>query len=157
MPGVISTAGSSFIPPFNWTLPVRLRNPENDEEIVFDGLIMGKGMTELLSIEIIEGEPFGEFNESKHEFIFNESAALMYKLKAGEMFNGFSLKELLKILQHIICTIVLSQWLSFNNTPDKMRLLAVKTSGETDDQIKASTFQIIQRNITRQDCIYLYT
>ena len=42
-------------------------------------------MTELLNIELIEGDYFGEYNESQRRFIFNESAALMYNLKAGEM------------------------------------------------------------------------
>jgi len=156
MPGVISTAGSSFIPPFNWTLPVRLRNPENDEEIVFDGLIMGKGMTELLSIEIIEGEPFGEFNESKHEFIFNESAALMYKLKAGEMFNGFFIKGIVKDFTAHNMHKCINPMVIMQQRPNKMRLFAIKTSGETDEQLKAGISKLF-KEISPDKIVSIYT
>ena len=156
MPGVISTAGSSFIPPFNWTLPVRLRNPENNETITFDGLIMGKGMTELLSIEIIEGEPFGEFNESKHEFIFNESAALMYKLKAGEMFNGFFIKGIVKDFTAHNMHESINPMVIMQQRPNKMRLFAIKTSGETDEQLKAGISKLF-KEISPDKIVSIYT
>ena len=156
MPGVISTAGSSFIPPFNWTLPVRLRNPENNETITFDGLIMGKGMTELLSIEIIEGEPFGEFNESKHEFIFNESAALMYKLKAGEMFNGFFIKGIVKDFTAHNMHESINPMVIMQQRPNKMRLFAIKTSGETDEKIKAGISKLF-KEISPDKIVSIYT
>ena len=157
MPGVISTAGSSFIPPFNWTLPIRLSNPENGEEIVFDGLIMGKGMTELLSIEIIEGDHFGEFNGAQHEFIFNESAALMYNLKAGEFFNGsFLIKGIVKDFTAHNMHNSIEPMVIIQQHPDKMRLLAVKTSGETDDQIKASISKLF-KEISPDKIVSIYT
>jgi len=144
LPGVISTAGSSFIPPYNWTLPIRLRNPENNEEIVFDGLIMGKGMAELLNIELIEGDYFGEYNENQHQFIFNESAALMYHLKAGEIFNGFHIQGIVKDFTAHTMHSLINPMVIIQQHPDKMSLFAIKTTGETDEKIKASITQLFK-------------
>ncbi|MBE9467772.1 MAG: ABC transporter permease [Bacteroidetes bacterium] len=157
MPGVLSTAGSSFIPPFNWTLPIRLINPENGEEIVFDGLIMGKGMTELLGIEIIEGDHFGEFNGDKHEFIFNESAALMYNLKAGELFNGvFIIKGIVKDFTAHNMHNSIEPMVIIQQHPDKMSLFAVKTTGKTDEQIKANITKLF-KEISPDQIVSIYT
>lgn len=144
MPGVISTAGSSFIPPFNWTLPIRLQDPETNETIVFDGLIMGKGMTELLNIEMIEGNHFGEYNENQHEFIFNESAALKYNLKAGETFNGFHIQGIVKDFTAHTMHSLIKPMVIIQQHPDKMSLFAIKTTGETDDEIKASITKLFK-------------
>lgn len=144
MPGVISTAGSSFIPPFNWTLPIRLQDPETNETIVFDGLIMGKGMTELLNIEMIEGNHFGEYNENQHEFIFNESAALEYNLKAGEVFNGFFIQGIVKDFTAHSMHNTINPMVIIQQHPDKMGLFAIKTTGETDDKIKASITELFK-------------
>lgn len=144
LPGVISTAGSSFIPPFNWTLPIRLRNPDNNESIVFDGLIMGKGMTELLNIEMIEGDHFGEYNENQHEFIFNESAALEYNLKVGETFNGFFIQGIVKDFTAHSMHEIINPMVIIQQHPDKMSLFAIKTTGETDDEIKASITKLFK-------------
>ena len=156
MPGVISTAGSSFIPPFNWTLPISLRNPENNETITFDGLIMGKGMTELLNIKIIEGDHFGEFNGSKRGVIFNESAALMYNLKAGEYFNGFFIQGIAKdftahTLHNLIKPMVIIQ-----QHPKQMSLFAIKTSGETNEQIKAGISKLF-KEISPDKIVSIFT
>lgn len=144
MPGVISTAGSSFIPPFNWTLPIRLQDPETNETIVFDGLIMGKGMTELLNIEMIEGNHFGEYNENQHEFIFNESAALEYNLKAGEVFNGFFIQGIVKDFTAHSMHNTINPMVIIQQHPDKMGLFAIKITGETDDKIKASITELFK-------------
>lgn len=144
IPGVISTAGSSFIPPFNWTLPIRLQNPENNESIVFDGLIMGKGMTELLNIELIEGDHFGEYNENQRRFIFNESAALEYNLKAGESFNGFHIQGIVKDFTAHTMHKLINPMVIIQQHPDKMGLFAIKTTGETDDKIKASITKLFK-------------
>ncbi|PIY34545.1 MAG: hypothetical protein COZ08_01320, partial [Bacteroidetes bacterium CG_4_10_14_3_um_filter_42_6] len=144
LPGVISTAGSSFIPPYNWTLPIRLRNPENNEEIVFDGLIMGKGMAELLNIELIEGDFFGEYNENQRRFIFNESAAIMYHLKAGEIFNGFHIQGIVKDFTAHTMHSLIKPMVIIQQHPEKMSLFAIKTTGETDEKIKASITQLFK-------------
>jgi len=144
MPAVISTAGSSFIPPFNWTLPIRLSNPENNETIVFDGLIMGKGMTELLNIEIIEGDHFGEFNEGQTEVVFNESAALMYNLKAGEYFNGFFIRGIVKDFTAHSSRNLIKPMVIIQQHPTKMSLFAIKTTGETDDQLEAGITKLFK-------------
>lgn len=156
MPGVISTAGSSFIPPFNWTLPIRLRNPENNENIVFDGLIMGKGMTELLNIELIEGDYFGDYNENQRRFIFNESAAIKYNLKAGESFNGFHIQGIVKdFTVHTMHTLI-KPMVIIQQHPEKMSLFAIKTSGETDDEIKANITKLF-KEISPDKMVSIYT
>jgi putative ABC transport system permease protein len=156
LPGVIRTAGSSFIPPYNWTLPVRLRNPENNEEIVFDGLIMGKGMAELLGIELIEGDYFGEYNENQHQFIFNESAALMYHLKAGELFNGFHIRGIVKDFTAHTMHSSIKPMVIIQQHPDKMSLFAIKTTGKTDEEIKASISKLFEE-ISPDKMVSIYT
>jgi len=144
MPGVISTAGSSFIPPFNWTLPIRLQDPKTNESIVFDGLIMGKGMTELLNIELIEGDYFGEYTDNPRKFIFNESAAIMYDLKVGETFNGFFIQGIVKDFTAHSMHKIINPMVIIQQHPDKMGLFAIKTTGETDDNIKASITKLFK-------------
>ena len=156
LPGVIRTAGSSFIPPYNWTLPIRLRNPENNEEIVFDGLIMGKGMTELLNIELIEGDYFGEYNENQRQFIFNESAALMYHLKAGELFNGFHIQGIVKDFSAHTMHSPIKPMVIIQQHPEKMSLFAIKTTGKTDEEIKASINKLF-KEISPDKMVSIYT
>lgn len=156
LPGVISTAGSSFIPPFNWTLPIRLKNPENNETIVFDGLIMGKGMTELLNIELIEGDHFGEFNENQARFIFNESAALKYNLKAGEVFNGFHIQGIVKDFTAHTMHSPIKPMVIIQQHPQKMSLFAIKTTGETDDEIEASITKLF-KEISPDKTVSIFT
>lgn len=144
MPGVISAAGSSFIPPFNWTLPIRLLNPESNESISLDGLIMGKGMTELLGIEIIDGAHFVEYNGDETKVIFNESAASMYNLKAGEYFSGFYIQGIAKDFTAHSMYQSINPMLIIQQHPDKMRLFAVKTRGENDVQLKADISKLFK-------------
>ena len=66
IPGVINTAGGSFIPPFGNFLPINLATAEG-EKVRFDGLIMGEGMTELLGIEVIDGSSFGPYKAGTFE------------------------------------------------------------------------------------------
>lgn len=156
LPGVIRTAGSSFIPPYNWTLPVRLKNPENNESIVFDGLIMGKGMMELLNIELLEGDFFGEYNENQHQFIFNESAALMYHLKAGELFNGFHIQGIVKDFTAHTMHSLIKPMVIIQQHPEKMSLFAIKTTGETDEEIVASITQLF-KEISPDKMVSIFT
>jgi putative ABC transport system permease protein len=154
LPGVISIAGSSFIPPFNWTLPVRLDN--EGETVVFDGLIMGKGMTEMLDLEIIEGDHFGEFNEAEAGFIYNESAALKYNLKAGELFNGIKIRGIVKDFTAHSMHNPISPMVIIQQHPDKMGLFAVKTTGDNDAAIKDELSQLFQ-TISPDKSVNIYT
>lgn len=144
LPGVLASAGSSFIPPFNWFLPVSLKT--ENEKVQFDGLIMGKGMIELLGIPFVEGEDFSEFQENRNDMIFNESAALKYNLKAGEMFNGsFLIKGIVKdfnghSLHRLIQPMVIMQ-----QHPQKMSLFAIKTNGVNDKEITKTIHKLFQR------------
>ncbi|MCF8380071.1 MAG: ABC transporter permease [Bacteroidales bacterium] len=156
IPGVTGTAGSSFIPPFNWTLPIRLLNPENNETIVFDGLIMGKGMMELLNIELLDGDYFGEFGEGQAGFIFNESAASEYNLKVGEIFNGFYILGIVKDFTAHSMHKLINPMVIIQQHPDKMSLFAIKTTGETDEEIKAGISKLF-KEISPDKMVSIYT
>jgi len=156
MPGVIRTAGSSFIPPFNWTLPIRLRNPENNESIVFDGLIMGKGMTELLNIEMIDGDHFREYGKNQGSVIFNESAALKYNLKVGELFNGFFIQGIVKDFTAHSMHNTINPMVIIQQHPEKMSLFAIKTTGETDEEIVASITSLF-KEISPDKTVSIFT
>ncbi|HPF52640.1 MAG TPA: ABC transporter permease [Draconibacterium sp.] len=134
-PNVIMTAGSSFIPPFNNFLPIKLQT--GDESIRFDGLIMGQGMIELLGMEIIDGESFGEYDpENRVNFVLNESAALKYNIKAGDQLNGANIRGIVKDFSaHSIHSLIQPMAILQQN-PEKMRLLAIKTNGLNDNAIK---------------------
>ena len=144
LPGVLQTAGSSFIPPFNGNLPVNLQN-QGGSKINFDGLIMGQGMIELLGMELLEGETFGDFQEVKINVIFNESAALEYKLKAGEFFHGFFVKGIVKDFTAHSLHKLIQPMAIIQQHPKKMRLFAIKTDGKNDDDIISSMNTIIAK------------
>ena len=142
IPGVINSAGSSFIPPFNWTLPISLQN--EGETVKFDGLIMGQGMTNLLGLEFIGGSSFDTFQSGSTNIIINESAALKYDLQAGGIFNGFNIKGVVKdftahSLRQLIQPMVIIQ-----QNPKKMRLFAIKTTGENDELIKETATKLLK-------------
>lgn len=142
-PGVVRTAGTSFIPPFNDFLPVRLRS--EDINIRFDGLIMGEGMTELLEMEFLEGEPFGDFPSGYSNIIFNESAALKYNIKVGVPFNGFNVKAIVKDFTAHSTRRLIEPMAILQQHPDKMRYLAVKTTGENDEIIQQKIHDLIKQ------------
>ena len=133
-PNVISTAGSSFIPPFNAFLPVKLKT--EDETVRFDGLIMGQGMIPLLGMEVIDGEPFGEFQQDgRTNIIINESTALEYKIKAGDLLNGFTVRGIVKDFNAHSLHALIQPMVILQQHPEKMRLLAIKTNGKNDKSI----------------------
>ncbi len=133
-PNVIRTAGSSFIPPFGNFLPVKLKT--DAETVQFDGLIMGEGMTELLGMEIIDGESFGEFPfENRTSIILNESAALKYNIKASDLLNGFTVRGIVKDFSAHSIHSLIQPMVILQQHPEKMRLLAVKTNGLDDKTI----------------------
>jgi putative ABC transport system permease protein len=135
IPGVIKTAGGSFIPPFGNYLPVNLATPDGERQR-FDGLIMGKGMTELLGIEIKEGESFGEFSQNSG-VLMNESSALKYNLKAGDNYLGFNIRGIVRDFHaHSLHTLI-QPMVILQQNPERMGLLAIKTDRSNDAAIIA--------------------
>ena len=133
VPGVVSVAGSSFIPPFHNYLPVALATTEG-EKVRFDGLIMGEGMTEMLDIDVIDGESFGKFNADRREVLFNESSALKYNIKAGDLYLGFNVRGIVKDFHaHSLHTLI-QPMVILQQNPTRMSLLAIKTDG-TNNQV----------------------
>lgn len=134
IPGVQSTAGGSFIPPFGNYLPINLATPEGKKER-FDGLIMGEGMIELLGIEVIGGSSFGPYKPGPPEVLFNESSAKMYNVKAGENFLAFKVRGIVRDFHaHSLHTLI-QPMVILQQNPDKMGLIAIKTSGNNDEAI----------------------
>jgi putative ABC transport system permease protein len=154
MPGVVASAGSSFIPPFNNYLPVRLQY--DGENVVFDGLIMGQGMISLLGIPMVEGELFGEFNPGQNDVVFNESAALKYKLKAGDIFNGFHVKGIVKDFSAHSLRRLIQPMVIIQQHPEKMRLFAIKTTG-TNDAAISRKIQLIFKEISPDKLVHMYS
>ena len=143
-PNVIKTAGSSFIPPFNAFLPVNLRT--KDETVRFDGLIMGRGMIDLLGMQVIDGKSFDEFqSENRTNIIINESAALEYNLKAGELLNGFTIRGIVKDFSAHSMHTLIQPMVILQQHPDKMRLLAIKTNGLKDSEIIKETEKLVRQ------------
>jgi len=135
IPGVVKVAGSSFIPPFQYFLPITLANPQG-EKIRFDGLIMGEGMTELLGIEVIEGEPFSKYQPVPMDVLFNESAAKEYNIKVGDNYLGvFHVRGIVKDFNtHSLHTLI-QPLVIIQQNPAKMGLVAIKTDGSNDKTV----------------------
>ena len=134
IPGVIKTAGSSFIPPFNAFLPVNLATTEG-EKVRFDGLIMGEGMTELLDIEVIDGDHFGTFQETPREIILNESGATEYNIRAGDNFMGFMIRGIVKDFNAHSTHSLIRPMVILQQNPSRMGLLAIRTDGKNDKAV----------------------
>ncbi len=134
IPGVINTAGGSFIPPFGNYLPVNLATPEG-EKVRFDGLIMGEGMTELLGIEVIDGSSFGPYKPGPPEVLINESSAKLHNVKAGENILVFRVRGIVKDFNaHSLHTLI-EPMVILQQNPEKMGLIAIKTNGSNDDAV----------------------
>jgi putative ABC transport system permease protein len=135
IPGVINTAGGSFIPPFGNYLPINLATPEG-EKVRFDGLIMGEGMTELLDIKVIDGSAFGPFKPGIPEVLINESSAKKHNVKAGENILVFRVRGIVKDFNaHSLHTLI-EPMVILQQNPAKMGLIAIKTNGMNDDAVK---------------------
>ncbi|MCY1719271.1 ABC transporter permease [Prolixibacteraceae bacterium Z1-6] len=143
IPGVLVSAGSSFIPPFNNFLPLSLAD-KNGEKIRFDGLIMGKGMIELLEIDVIDGETFGDYNPENRSIIFNESAAKQYNLKAGELFSGLRVGAIVKDFNAHSLRDLIQPMAIIQQHPEKMRLFVIKTNGLNNASILTSVTEIFK-------------
>ncbi len=135
IPGVTKVAGSSFIPPFNYRLPITLATPEG-EKMKFDGLIMGEGMTELLGIELIDGSAFGKYQPGSVEVLFNESSAIKYNLKAGNIYLGTHIKGIVKDFHSHSFHTAIQPMAIIQQNPDKLGLVAIKTDGTNDQVVK---------------------
>jgi putative ABC transport system permease protein len=135
IPGVIMTAGGSYIPPMGVYLPITLANTAG-ERIRFDGVIMGERMTELLGIKIIDGEPFGMFSVEKPEVLLNESAARENNVKAGEKFLGFNVKGIVEDFHAHSLHRSIQPMVILQQVPERMRLIAIKTDGKNDEAVR---------------------
>ena len=145
IPGVLKVAGSSFIPPFKDFLPVNMRC--EDESVRFDGLIMGKGMIDLLSLEMIEGEGFGDFYSGKNEMIFNESAAKKHNLKVGSIFNGaFLVKGIVKDFNAHSFHEKIRPMVILQQDHEKLFLLAIKTTKNSHEAVQQKLNQFFKKN-----------
>ncbi len=134
IPGVINTAGGSFIPPFGNYLPINLATAEG-AKVRFDGLIMGEGLTELLGIEVIDGSSFGPYKPGPPEVLINESSAKQYKVKAGENILVFRVRGVVKDFNaHSLHTLI-EPMVILQQNPEKMGLIAIKTNGRNDDAV----------------------
>ncbi len=154
IPGVVQTAGSSFVPPFNWTIPLKLKYEE--ETVTFDGLIMGRGMTTLLEMSYLEGGPFGKFGGEDREIIFNEAAAKKYKLKAGEFFNGFKIQGIVKDFTSHTLKELIRPMAIIQQHPEKLRLLAIKTTEENDQEIISKLSNLV-KEIAPDQMVNIYS
>jgi putative ABC transport system permease protein len=135
IPGVIKTAGGSFIPPLGNYLPINLATPEG-EKIRFDGLIMGEDMTELLDIKVIDGSSFGPYKPGIPEVLINESSAKKHNVKAGENILLFRVRGIVKDFNaHSLHTLI-EPMVILQQNPAKMGLIAIKTNGTNDDAVK---------------------
>nr|WP_319401117.1 FtsX-like permease family protein [uncultured Carboxylicivirga sp.] len=143
IPGVLASAGSSFIPPFNDFLPLTLKDKEGNG-IPFDGLIMGKGMIDLLGIKVVDGESFGDFSTTETNIIYNESAARKYNLKAGELFSGCMVKGIVKDFNAHSMHNLIQPMAIVQQQPDQLRLLVVKTDGTNNALISNNINKILK-------------
>lgn len=133
VPGVIRTAGGSFIPPFGNLLPINLASPDG-EKVRFDGLIMGEGMTELLGIEIKEGESFGEYSPAAGVLI-NECSAQKYNLHAGDNYLNFKIRGIVKDFHAHSLHTQIQPLVILQQNPTRMGIIAIKTDGTNDEAV----------------------
>jgi putative ABC transport system permease protein len=140
--GTITSAASSFIPPFNNYLPVKLQY--EGEKVTFDGIIMGKGMVSLLGLQVISGEDFDEFHSERRDVIFNESAASKYKLKAGDTFNGFYIKGIVKDFTAHSMHKLIQPMVIIQQDPEQMSLFAIKTNGIDDPALIKTLYRLLK-------------
>jgi putative ABC transport system permease protein len=135
IPGVKKAAGSSFIPFFSPYIPVTMKNAQGEAER-FDGLIMGEGMTEVLSMEIVDGSPLGAFKPGPSDVLFNESSAKKYNVKAGDLYlKDFHVKGIVKDFNSHSLHTLIQPMIIVQQNPDKMELLVIKTDGKNDKAV----------------------
>jgi putative ABC transport system permease protein len=106
---------------------------------------MGAGMTELLEMEFLEGEPFGEFETGQTNIIFNESAALKHNIVVGEPFSGFNVKGIVKDFTAHSTRRLIEPMAILQQHPEKMRYLVVKTEGNNDAIIQQKLYDLVKQ------------
>ena len=129
------TAGGSFIPPFENFLPITLAIAEGGK-VRLDGLIMGEGMSDLLGMELIDGEPFGPYKPGTVEVIINESSAKEHKVSAGENLLGFRVKGIVKDFNAHSLHTPIQPVVILQQNPAMMGLVAIKTDGTNDEEVR---------------------
>lgn len=141
VPGVISIAGGTFIPPFGNFLPVTLATAEGSK-VRFDGLIMGEGMTELLGIEVSDGASFGPYKAGTPDVLINESTARDHKVKAGEKLLAFNVVGVVKDFHAHSLHSEIQPMVILQQNPERMSLVAIKTDGTNDAVIREKLRQL---------------
>jgi putative ABC transport system permease protein len=142
IPGVVKVAGSSFVPPFEYFLPIQLAL-NTGERMKFDGLIIGEGMTELLGIEVIKGSSFGKYQPPRVDALFNESSAKKYNLKPGDIYMGVTVRGIVKDFHAHSFHTAIQPMAILQQNPEKMGVIAIKTNGINDKAISKSLREII--------------
>jgi putative ABC transport system permease protein len=134
IPGVSRISGASFIPLYTDYMAAPFKNLQN-EKINIEILILGEGMTEMLNIEVIEGEPFNTFKPGAWEALFNESAAKLFNIKSGDIYQGLKVKGIVRDFSSHSLYTPIEPVLILQQNPSKMGLLAIKTDGTNDKTI----------------------
>jgi putative ABC transport system permease protein len=134
IPGVTKVAGSSFIPLFTDYISTNIANLQG-EKIKIEILVMGEGMTEMLNIEVIEGEHFGSFKPGKWEALINESAAKLFNIKTGDNYQGLNIKGIVRDFHSHSLHTPIEPIIILQQNPSKMGLLAIKTDGKNDKEV----------------------
>lgn len=134
IPGVLKVAGSSFIPPLDYVLPITLATPEGKRER-FDGLIIGEGITEMLGIELKEGSSFGPFKTPIVDALINETCAAKYNAKIGDKFFGFNVRGIVRDFHAHTFHTMIQPLVILQQNPANMGQLAIKTDGTNDKAV----------------------
>jgi putative ABC transport system permease protein len=134
IPGVRRISGASFIPLYTDYMATPFTNLQG-EKINIEILILGEGMTEMLNIEVIDGESFSTFKPGEWEALFNESAAKLFNIKSGDKYQGLKVKGIVRDFSSHSLYTPIEPLLILQQNPSKMGLLAIKTDGTNDEAI----------------------
>jgi len=135
VPGVEKVAGASDIPPMDYFIPISLAAmPGDDKPMKLDGVMIGEGMTNLLSIELIQGSDFSTWN-SAPQLLFNESAAKKYNIKSGDLVQGLHVQGIVRDFSAHTFHTQIQPMVLVQQNPLKMRQIAIKTNGTNDKAI----------------------
>jgi putative ABC transport system permease protein len=134
IPGVIKVTGSSFIPFYTDYMATNIANLQG-EKIKIEFLVFGEGMTEMLNIDVIEGEHFGSFKPGRWEVLLNESAAKLFNVKPGDNYQGVNIIGIVRDFNSHSLYTPIEPLIIFQQNPSKMGLLAIKTDGTNDKEV----------------------
>jgi putative ABC transport system permease protein len=166
IPGVVKVAGSSFIPLYTPYAPVTLANNEG-ERVRFEALVMGEGMSEMLGMEVIEGEHFGTYKQGELEVLFNEAAVKKYNIKTGDKYMGaFKVRGIVRDFNSHSLHTPIEPMVILQQNPVKMGFIAIKTDGSNDKEIikrlreiysQISPDEIFEANYITEHMKYFYS